>query len=337
MPTADPTKLKVTKNVGINSIALCVARVPNSQRLFFGSSDFKIYDVDLAAEKPEPKALTGDGHQSYVTGVALTNNTLISGSYDGRLLWWNTETRESTRAVDAHKMWIRRIALSPNGKLLASVADDMQGKIWNAETGDLMHTLADHKPLTPHDFPSMLFALAFSNDGSLLATGDKVGHVAIWEVATGKKVGEIEAPGLYTWDPKQRRHSIGGIRSLAFSADAKLLAAGGIGHIGNIDHLDGPARIEIFDWQSGKRVQEINDKQVKGLVQHLVFDREGKWILGAGGDSNGFASFYSLENGQQIHSEKFPMHVHQFDVNESQDAMYAVGHHRIAIGEFKTA
>lgn len=337
MASYDPSKLKVTKNIGLNSVAFCVARVPNSQRLFFGSSDFKVYELDLAAEKPEPKAFNGEGHQSYVTGLALAGNTLISASYDGRLMWWNTETKEAQRTVEAHQLWIRGVRLSPDGKRLISVADDMLGKIWNAETGELQHTLVDHKAMTPHNFPSMLFAAAFSPNGEWVATGDKVGHIAVWEVATGKKIGEVEAPGLYTWDPRQRRHSIGGIRSLCFSPDSKLLAAGGIGHIGNIDHLDGPARVEVFEWQTGKRTQEINDKQVKGLVQQIAFDPEGKWLLGAGGDNGGFATFYNLENGQQIHSEKFPMHVHQFALNESSDTLYAVGHHRVAVGEFKAA
>jgi len=48
-----------------------------------------------------------------------------------------------------------------------------------------------------------------------LATGDKVGHVVVWELATGKQVTTLEVPVMYTWDPVQRRHSIGGIRSLS--------------------------------------------------------------------------------------------------------------------------
>ena len=43
--------------------------MPGSSRLIFGGSDFQVYEVDLAQEKPEPKAL--GGHESYVTGVAV--------------------------------------------------------------------------------------------------------------------------------------------------------------------------------------------------------------------------------------------------------------------------
>ena len=34
-----------------------------------------------------------------------------------------------------------------------------------------------HKPLTPNNYPSMLYAVAFSPDGKHLAMGDKAGHV----------------------------------------------------------------------------------------------------------------------------------------------------------------
>lgn len=336
MANSDPTKLKMTKNFGIQGIALGVTRIPNTSRIIYGSSDFKLYEVDCTAEKPEPKAFNGEGHQSYVTGVTFSDGGIVSCSYDGKLMFWNPETKERTRSVDAHALWVRRVVASPDGKLVVSVADDMLGKVWNAQTGELLHTLSDHKPMTPNDFPSMLFAAAFTPDGKVLATGDKVGHIALWDVASGKKIGELEAPGLYTWDPKQRRHSIGGIRSLAFSPDGKLLVAGGIGHIGNIDHLDGPSRFEVFEWQTSKKVFEVADK-VKGLVEHLAFDPEGKWLVGSGGDNAGFVTFLKTENGQVLHQDKAPMHIHQSVMNEAADTLYCVGHNRIAVFEWKAA
>lgn len=333
---SDPTKLAKTKDIGIPSIAMCVARVPNSGRLIFGSSDFKLHEIDVFAEMPQPTPFGGEGHQSYVTGVVLTTpNVVVSGSYDGQLIWWDVEKREPIRKVKAHELWIRRLVISPDDKTIASVADDMQCKLWNAETGEMLRQFSDHKPITPHDFPSMLHAVAFSPDGKFIATGDKIGHVAIWEATSGSKVATVEAPGLYTWDPKQRRHSIGGIRSLAFSPDGKLLAVGGIGQIGNIDHLDAPARIEIFDWQKGERKHELNNDKFKALVEDLVFDPTGQWLLSSGGSGEGFVTFTNIETGKVIHQDKLPMHVHQLALNEASDTLFAVGHHKIAVCEFK--
>ena len=65
----DPNKLKKTKEFGSQEIFFCLARVPQSTRLFAGASDFNVYDFDIAAEKFEPK--TFSGHNSYVTGVTL--------------------------------------------------------------------------------------------------------------------------------------------------------------------------------------------------------------------------------------------------------------------------
>ena len=140
---------------------------------------------------------------------------------------------------------------------------------------------------------------------------------------------------MYTWDPKQRRHSIGGIRSLAFTADGKQVAAGGIGTIGNIDHLDGPSRVEIFDWAAKTRVHEISDTKFKGLVEQIVFPKSGNWFVCAGGDNGGFASFYDSQTGKVVHQDKVPMHVHKFVLNDTQDTLFAAGHDQIAVVEFK--
>jgi WD40 repeat protein len=310
-----------------------VVLVPESQRLFVASSDFKVHEIDLAAEKPELKAFEGEGHQSYVTSLVLSAGGLVSGSYDGKLIWWNPEEKKPTRQVDAHERWIRKLAVSPDRKVIASVADDMVCKLWDAESGKEIRRFTDHKPETPHHYPSMLYAVAFSSDGSLIATGDKVGHTAIWDSATGEKAGEVESPTLYTWDPKQRRHSIGGIRSLAYSPDSKQLAVGGIGQIGNIDHLGGPSRVEIFEWQSQKRLHEIEDDKHKGLVEEFHYGPEAEWLLAVGGDNGGFITFLDPKTGKVLHQEKAPMHIHSAVFSADFTKLHTVGHNKIAVWE----
>jgi WD40 repeat protein len=333
--SADPQKLKSIKELGRPEICFSLARLPGSGRVFYGASDAKVYHVDLAAEKPEPQPM--EGHSSYVTGVVVAGQHVVSGGYDCRLIWWNVETRQVVKTIEnAHAKWIRNLCATPDGKYVISIADDMLAKVWNAATGELVHTLSDHQTLTPHHYPSMLFACSTSADSTLLVTGDKVGHIVIWDLATGQKLGSVEAPGLYTWDPTQRRHSIGGIRSVALSPDNKLVAAGGIGKIGNVDHLDGPSRLEIFDWKENKKVHEIQDDKLKGLIECLAFDPQGQWIVGAGGDHAGFINFYGLADGKIARQEKLSTHIHAFVLNDTADALYLAGHGKLAMWEFKS-
>ncbi len=334
---ADPTQLKKDREFGLPGIAFCAARVPATERFYFGSSDAKVYAIDLADEKPQAVPLAEDGHTSYVTGAALSGNTLLTGGYDKQLLWWNVESNEIVRREPAHELWIRKIIASPDGRAFVSIADDMRAKVWSAGDGQLVRTLEDHQPLTPHHYPSMLYAVAWSPDGRYLATGDKVGHVAVWDASSFEKVGEVEAPLMYTWDPKQRRHSIGGIRSLAFSHDSKLLAVGGIGTIGNIDHLDGPHRIEVFDWQAKERKLEISNNELKGLVECLAFAPDGTWLAAAGGDHGGFVAFYKVENGESIKAEKAPMHVYEFTFSDDGETLYTIGHGKLATWKLSPA
>jgi WD40 repeat protein len=333
MANSNPDSLKLVKDLSSKGILFSIARVPGSGRSFVGSSDFKVYELDLAEAKPEPKEL--GGHDSYVTGVALADKVVISGSYDGRLIWWDTEKRAQIRSVNAHTKWIRRVVASPEGKMVASVADDMVCRLWDVDSGKLVRELRGHKEQTPHHFPSMLYACAFSSDGKYLATGDKVGHVVVWDVAAGKELATLETPVMYTWDPAQRRHSIGGIRSLAFSPDGKLLAVGGMGKVGNIDHLEGKARVEVFDWQKGERTHEFPGDKFNGLVEQLTFHPQGDWLLGAGGAGDGFLMFFNLQEKKVVRQEKVAMHVHAFAMNEDCTTIYTVGHGKIILFEMK--
>jgi WD40 repeat protein len=181
----------------------------------------------------------------------------------------------------------------------------------------------------------MLYACAFSADGKYLATGDKTGHIVVWEAETGRQVTTLETPVMYTWDPTARRHSIGGIRSLAFSPDGKSIAVGGMGKVGNIDHLEGRARVEVFDWQKGERTHEFPSDRYNGLVNHLEFHPQGDWLLGAGGAGDGFFMFFHLPTKKVLQQAKVVMHVHKFTMNETAETVYMVGHQKISIYELK--
>ncbi len=322
-------QFKAIKDIGTQDINFAVTQVPGTGRVILGNSSAKLVEYNFADDKPVATEFAA-GHTSYVSGVAWTSGGIVSGGYDRQLIWWDAEARTVVRTVaGAHEKWIRGVVASPDGSQVVSIADDMQVKLWEAKTGELQATLSGHQPVTPHHYPSMLFAAACSSDGRWLATGDKVGHIAIWNLATGEKAGEVEAPKFYTWDPKQRRHSIGGIRSLAFSRDGQTLAAGGIGHIGNIDHLDGPARVELFDWQAAKSLAELSDMQLKGLVEQLWFSPDGRWLVTAGGDHSGFITVYDLSTNKIARQEKAHQHLHGLIIDESASRMTTAHHGRI--------
>lgn len=332
---SDPQNIKVVKELNRPGVLFSLARVAGGSRVFVGASDAKVYDLDVMAEKPEPREMSG--HESYVTGTVLAGDQLVTGAYDGRLIWWDTQTHQPVRTVAAHQRWIRKLAATPDGSRVVSVADDMVCRVWDASSGELVHELRGHEEKTPHHFPSMLYTCAVSADGALLATGDRVGHNVVWDLAAGKQIAAVETPTMYTWDPKQRIHSIGGVRSLAFSPDSTHLAIGGIGQIGNIDHLGGPARLEVFDWRKNERTHEFSDDKIKGLNERLVFHPENKWLLAAGGDHAGFYQFFDLAAGKSIKQDKAPMHVHDLVLDAAAGEIYAVGHGKIVVWQMPAA
>lgn len=156
------------------------------------------------------------------------------------------------------------------------------------------------------------------------------------EDQTDLKAAAVETPLMYTWDPSHRRHSIGGVRSVAFSPDGKLLAVGGTGQIGNVDHLEALARIEVFDWRENKRLIEHAGDKYKGLVERLEFSPGGDWLVAAGGDHEGFIKFLSIPSGQVLHQDKAPMHVHDFELGAGAESIVACGHGKLVRFEFKT-
>lgn len=325
----DPSKLKIAQEWPAQDIVFCLEASDEANKIWFGSSDAGVYELDLTTEKPERRRLQGDGHSSYVTGMARIGDVLVTGGYDKRLIWWDLQRGQQQRSVPAHQQWIRRVIATNDGRLV-SVADDMRCRVWDLQTGEQLGDFSDHAAQTPHHYPSMLYAVAASSDGGRIATGDRVGHVAIWDAKSFQKLSTLDAPEMYTWDPRQRRHSIGGIRSLAFSPDGTKLAVGGMGQVGNIDHLDGASRLEVFDLASGDRSWLAEDDKNKGLVEQITWSSDGASILIAGGAHKGFVSVYDASTGKQVHTVEHPGHIHAMRLDEPHETIFTGAHQRLA-------
>jgi serine/threonine protein kinase/WD40 repeat protein len=78
------------------------------------------------------------------------------------------------------------VEYSPDGRLLASGtgSGDCSLQIWDAASGSLIHSI--------RDFESDVNSLCFSADGTLLLTGEEVGRIRAWDVATWHEVGRLE-------------------------------------------------------------------------------------------------------------------------------------------------
>ena len=78
-------------------------------------------------------------------------------------------------------------------------------KLWNAQTRDEIVTFK-------HD--EWVWAVDFSTDGKLLATGDDSGHVNVWNLQSQRTVAQLHADS-------------DAIYAVQFSPDTQILAGGG--------------------------------------------------------------------------------------------------------------
>lgn len=72
---------------------------------------------------------------------------------------------------------------NPYGNIIVTGSFDRTAKIWDAEQGQLMHTLKGHK--------MEIVSLAFDPHGVLVATGSMDHTAKLWDVEHGKELFDL--------------------------------------------------------------------------------------------------------------------------------------------------
>jgi WD40 repeat protein len=72
------------------------------------------------------------------------------------------------------------LALSPDGKTLASASEDRTVKVWDTVAGRELATFEGHT--------ATAYTVAFTHDGRGLASGSRDGTVKVWDVSDVAKI-----------------------------------------------------------------------------------------------------------------------------------------------------
>lgn len=276
--------------------------------LFAGAEDNAFHRWDLFS----PEVARATVHKSWLGAMACLpgpEGIVLTGGHEGKLTWWNAAASPpaALRTVDAHKGYIRAVTASPDGKLVATAGNDLMVRVWSAGDGTLVKELAGH---TRH-----VYNVAFHPSGTALVSGDLLGIVKQWSLADWSETRELDAKVLWKYDTGFRA-DVGGVRSFAFSADGKYLAAAGITDVSNAFAGIGTPCVVLFDWESGKQLKVMKPRDAfQGSVYGVRFSPAGDFLVAAGGGGAGGLWFWKLDDEKSFQAIGLPSVAYDLDLH----------------------
>jgi hypothetical protein len=140
------------------------------------------------------------------------------------------------------------MAVSPDGKVLASASDDNTIRLRETASGKEIRVLLGHD--------ASAHVLVFAPDGKILASASADKTIRLWETATGKEIRAFE----------------GHVYALAFSPAGKVLAS-----------ASADKTIRLWETASGKEIRAIQGHQ--DSIRSVVFSPDGRTLASASADT----------------------------------------------------
>jgi WD40 repeat protein len=231
---------------------------------YFAGAEVKVWDADTGGVSqlhcPRHPRRQGRCHQPRWPAGRLRGE-------DGAIRAWDARTGREQYTRKGHAEWVRAIAISRDGRRIASGSLDHTVKVWAADTGQEILTFRGHA--MDGEGVWDIAGVCFSPDGLVVSSGSGRGFVKVWEARTGE---ERLAPMNHT----------DYITCLAWSADGKHIVSGG------------GEKITIWDAATGKELRTLTDHADQ--VQTICVSPDGRRIVSGGGDT---VKHWDFETGQQ--------------------------------------
>src|SRR3954470_3368973 len=288
-------KLEKSTTISLKTGVLGLAGKADGSLLYAACMDGRIFEINVESKAACPFETA---HTSFASGCVLLSerDTLISGGYDGCLLWHEVSTKRLIRRVPAHDFWSWQIALSADQKRVASVtgqflvgsekyepapATTPTVKVFDAISGEFVQSF-EHRP--------PVLSVAFSPNGNYLAAANMMGEVRVWELATGKLAGEFKTPDFTSWGIIKSPHYLGGIYGLTFSPDGASLLCCGMGPMTDPMAGNGKMTWQRWAWNESPpkmHSQILDGERGTGLMETIGFAQDGKSFVMAGRQAQG--------------------------------------------------
>ena len=104
-------------------------------------------------------------------------------------------------ALVGHTGPVNAASWSPDGLFIITASDDQTARIWNAESGEVLHILRAHT--------AAVNSVSWNPDGTLIATASSDFSIRIWDSQTGQQVDQLQGHtsviNSTTWSPDSTR------------------------------------------------------------------------------------------------------------------------------------
>ena len=213
----------------------CIAFSPDGTHLVSGSLDNTLCLWNRVSGQ---QIRTLKGHGNGITSVVFSPNgkKVVSGSFDDTIGVWNIETGDSD-VLNADGGPVFCVALCPDGTLMASGHMDGSARLWDMQAKKCIRefchnyeqislkerqgAIFDPRLSILQDFNDVIvYCVAFSPDGKLLASGSNHNIIRLWNIPTHDYV------RVYKESAGALEGHSGPVRSVTFSQDCRLLVSG---------------------------------------------------------------------------------------------------------------